>query len=209
MCHMREKKTGWMGRVPGIAALGLIALPAEAIVLPPGGVVPLMGTTAAIRPELAGLVIYDELIDFEIRDGAVLLYRGTLQNRVVRSDLSGNLHFYYYIRDTEPGLNGYIRYVRTTRFPGVLTDVDYRLDGLGTVGPDLARRSPAPGTLVEFEFSGLLPAGQESRFFFIITDVKEFVTGGETTLYLHTGQRVTLPTVMPAPTSTARGDMNC
>lgn len=172
---------------------------ARAVVLPPGFCVATPGTTSAARPELAGVVIHDELINFEIKNAAgALLYKGILQNRVVRSNLTGTLIFMYRIRDTQPALNGYVETVRTIRFPLFMTDVDFRVDGSGTIGPGEACRGAGVGVVIDFDFSGRpIFSGEESKFFFIMTDATAFAPGGDTTLVLITGEAVTLPTVMP------------
>ena len=157
------------------------------------------GTTAAARPELAGTVLHDVLIPFEIFDAnAVLLYKGTLQDRVSRSDMDGTLDFDYRIRDTQAGLNGVLAIADTSDFSGWLTDVDYRTDGLGTVPTGRAARNVAPGDTVSFLYDAV-PSGQESLFTFIKTDAVDFAEGGTTILRLGSGESVTLATVRPVP----------
>lgn len=148
---------------------------------------------------MGGVVLHDSLIPFLITSAnGSPLCRGKLQNRVVRSTKTGLLHFYYRIRSTVPNLPGRIDTVGTVRFFDTLK-VAYRLDGLGTVNPAGASRSPA-GDSVTFEFKKpLLNCGAESRFFFIKTNAKRFAPGGETRLVLVTGEAVTLKTVIPVP----------
>lgn len=183
------------------------------VALAPGasGVI-ISGSTAAGEPDLKGLVLHDTLIGFEIRgDGGVLLYRGKLQNRVVRSEVGGRLHFYYRIRDTSPGLPGRVGKLVTGGFAGRDVRVDFRPDGLGTVGPATAGRNISPGALVMFEFAPPgLPPGAESRFIFVKTDARRFRSGGETKIELLAAPagaaapgfpagRVIVSTVQPAP----------
>lgn len=155
--------------------------------LAPGasGVV-IRGTTAAREPDLAGVVVLDNLLDFEIKDllGTVI-FRGKLQNRVVRSDPTGYLHFYYRIRDTAPGLRGGVVALVTGGFAGLNVWVDYRTDGLGGM-PDrglVAGRS-SDGALVRFAGPDPSTRGlrgpEETPFLFIKTDVRGHRTGGET-----------------------------
>src|SRR5579862_4277015 len=67
---------------------------------------PLAGTTAAARPELAGVVILDNMVPLKVQftntDGVKKIWTGKLQNRIVqeRSALTGgpgHLTFYYRI----------------------------------------------------------------------------------------------------------------
>ncbi len=164
--------------------------------------VSLPGTTATTEPDLAGVVLHDATIDFQIRgaDGG-LLYQGILQNRVVRANSSGRLHFYYRIRHTVGGLPGRVSRITTEDFSGFdPLYVDYRLDGLGVVAPKSAYRGPDPGALVGFNFpSPGLAGGTESRFFFVKTGAAAFRPGGTTTLWLDVIHHTSVPTVRPVP----------
>jgi len=65
----------------------------------PGATVALPGTTAAAQPALAGVVVRDALIPFSVDDGiGHTIFKGTLQDRVVRENGSGTLDFYQTIR---------------------------------------------------------------------------------------------------------------
>lgn len=166
----------------------------------PGETVLISGTNAVVRPELSGSVIYDEELPFEIvGTSGSLLYRGILQNRVVRSDADETLDFYYRIRDTQGGLNGVLDAMSTSGFAGWDMDVDFRLDSLGSVGPSIATRS-GDGDIVDF-FFGVTPvfSSTESFFVFVKTDATDFDDGGLTTLGLRSGFAATLDTVVPVP----------
>ena len=81
----------------------------HATILAPGGATALSGTTSAAQPALGGPVIVDDLIPYQIFGGGVgnpLLYEGVLQARIVRSNVAGDLIFYYQLRDPTNGLNG-------------------------------------------------------------------------------------------------------
>ncbi len=143
----------WVGT--GILVLLVLATSSLASVpLAASQTVPLPGTTAAGEPDLAGVVLKDDLLRFEIKSatGAVLC-AGRLQNRVVRSTKTGFMHFYYRLRDMRPGLPGQIVRVDTVDFrkPNRLL-VDFRLDGLGVVAPSRASRNAPPGDRVTFHF---------------------------------------------------------
>ena len=177
--------------------LGVVSA-VRAEVLPPGDCVGLSGTTAAARPELAGTVLQDNLIPFTIVDSdGNPCFQGVVHDRVVQSTLTGELHFYFYIRDTDPNLPCCIMEADRTGFNDGLTDVDFRLDGPGTVGPPLACRS-ADGDEVDFSFDPCIFAGSDSRFVFVITCATDFdPTGGTLTLYADGGSSVTLTVAAP------------
>ncbi len=129
------------------------------------------GTTAADRPELAGGVLRDELIDFEIRNAAgKVVFAGQVQDRVARSKQRETLSFEFRIRNTNPDLPGRITEVRREGFEGWTTDVDYRVDGLGAIGPNSVNRDKK-GATVGFSFGkNPVTAAAESRFCFVLTD---------------------------------------
>jgi hypothetical protein len=62
----------------------------------PGEFTPLSGTTEAARPELAGLVLHDALQEIELF-GIGPPVAVQIQLRLVRSDITGLLDFYYRI----------------------------------------------------------------------------------------------------------------
>jgi len=173
----------------------------------PGETKAVRGTTVAERPELAGVVVRDKLIDFEIKnaDGKVI-FAGKVQDRVVRSNLEKTLDFSFCIRNTKPDLLGRIKVVRREGFGGWKTDMDYRVDGLGTIEPDSVNR--APNGAVSFSFGkSPVTAGAESRFCFVHTDATEFdAKAGSMVIIAEDGSKVTLPVAAPkvaAPSSGA------
>ena len=114
--------------------------------------VTLSGTTAAARPELAGMVLEDRLRPFASDPGpGVPTVNGVLQERIVQSSVDGTLAFYYRIKELT---GGQIRYGISLRFWPSLTlravDVDYRIDGLGDVGPEASSCGPEP---IRFDFN--------------------------------------------------------
>lgn len=171
--------------------------------LPAGaGPVLLPGSTAAAEADLAGTVVHDKLIPFRIASAAgALLFQGVLQNRVVKS-ASSDLHFYYRIRDTKPGLNGIIKTITTISYAAApVLSVDWRPDGLGTIKPKSAQRSAAPGGTIRFEFDiagPVLVGGTESKFFYLKTArVANFKESGNTRIQLASGEAVVLRTAAP------------
>jgi len=73
---------------------------------------------------------------------------------------------------------------------------DFRLDGLGTIGPPLACRT-AGGDEVDFYFNPCLPAGSDSYFVFVITRAEDFNQVGTLTLTTDNGSSVTLAVAGP------------
>ncbi len=133
---------------------------------------PLSGTTVAARPELAGVVVEDVLSNFTIT-GAGETLSGTIQNRVVRSSVDGTLDFYWRINPTSG--NGDLSAFRVIGFENFALDADYRLEGLGDIGPDTAKYfgdgSGAVNFLFDTEVGGSDANGfQTSKFFFLDTD---------------------------------------
>jgi hypothetical protein len=166
--------------------------PSLAVPLPLGAITPLSGTTSAARPELAGLVLEDQLIPFTITDSdGNVLYQGTIQNRVVLSQRHQTLAFYFAIRHTDPSFRGSIVGVSRTGFrEGTTifsTDVDFRLDGLGSIGPAGASRNGG-GDQIDFAFANNpVTAGAESRFVFVLTHATKYDAVGTLTLYTEDG----------------------
>lgn len=124
------------------------------------------GTTAAARPELAGVVVEDRLRQFATSPGSAPSVTGTLQERIVQNS-DDTFAFYYRVTALA---GGNIRTIQIQGWP--LTDPldgDYRIDGLGVVGPLEVGCSPAD---VFFSFrsgsaESLVTPTELSRFMFI------------------------------------------
>ncbi|HEY8272539.1 MAG TPA: hypothetical protein VIG33_16720, partial [Pseudobdellovibrionaceae bacterium] len=168
----------------------------------PGTTVIVPGTTLGTEVDLAGGVVINKLVPFKIvTSSGKLLFRGNLQNRIVRSASDGNLHFYYAIRDTEAGLPGKILALTTESFRTTpVISTNYRVDGFGMVAPQTASRS-YNGAQVMFRFShrgpGMFDAGENSKFFVIKTEAKHYNEFGYTRITLRSGQSVLLKTAQP------------
>lgn len=132
----------------------------------------LTGTSSALRPELAGDVIADDIQAFSFQG-----VNGTIQNRVVRS-VSGNLDFYWKINVDASSTGRGISAFRLIDF-GVenIKDADWRVDGLGTEMPDTARlfnATPYPTGAINFLFADGVEANESSKFFFLHTNATSF-----------------------------------
>jgi len=203
MRAMRVLQRGKLGWASGAAVAAMLSLSTAAlaisVLLPPGGTVAVPSTTAALEPDLAGVVIHDAVLPFTIKNPAGgMVCAGQLQDRVVRSSKTGLLHFYYRIRATSgPGA---ISQLTTAGFPNLALRVAYRADGLGTVPPRRAHRTSAPGAQVMFTLPDPTVScakHEESRFIFIKTPAKAFRPGGVTRVIATTGAVASVPTVMP------------
>ena len=156
-------------------------------VVPVGGMVALGGTTYAARPELGGVVVRDALLPLDVHDSAGNpIFKGTLQDRVVKENVSGTLDFYQTLRaDPSMPTPAILDFVRRISFAGTTTDVDYRTDGLGqpSLHPAVAKRPSAAE--VDFEYgNGLISAGQQTLFYFVKTNATSFDVNGKTELGL-------------------------
>lgn len=162
-----------------------ILLPATATAVPLSGVgitnFPINGTTVLDRPELAGLILEDLITPFTIT-GAGETLSGSIQNRVIRSDLDGTIDFSWRILPDSG--TGDISAFRVDGFAGFALDADYRTDGLGDIGPNIARYFGDGSGAVNFLFDtevGRLPTGgiTESYFFFLDTDATAYALTGQ------------------------------
>lgn len=156
---------------------------AHAVVVAPGDTVSLPGTTLAAQPFLQGHVLEDELIPFSLAVSQTSsdLITGTVQQRVVREDVSGTLDFYWRITQLSTGSLGYFR---VGKFVTNTFDADYRIDGMGDVGPaSLTHFTNGLGGATDnfganFNFvsgtADTLSAGQSSKFMLLHTDATNY-----------------------------------
>jgi hypothetical protein len=162
-----------MGAMPVIT--GTVTFPGEFNSLP------LSGTTEAARPALAGLVLYDALQEIELF-GIGPPVAVQIQLRVVRSDITGLLDFYYGILTGTSPLGSRADTVTIWLPPpaGItVTYADFRPDGLGTIASDKFIYGP-PDNKYNFIFSKGVPADTTTRLFFVSTNARDFsVTGAD------------------------------
>ena len=162
----------------------LILAPTSVLAVPlPVGDTPISGTTSALRPELAGTVLEDVFQPYGFTNTAgTLAMFGTVQNRVVRSDVDGTLDFYWRIVPQPNPLalpnvrDGEIIAFRVIGFDGYALDGDWRIDGVGNVPPQIARN--LGGGSVNFLFDPGVRVGEESRFFFLDTQATAYAKVG-------------------------------
>ena len=195
---------------------------AFALPLVPGGVVNPTGTTFAADPEQGGLVIQDNLLAFSTTDPAVPLSpvaSGNVQDRVVRSTLTGNLIFAHRIRDVQSLFGTVGGVIRRLEYGGYAnngsftSDVDFRLDGVGDEGSPAAVRS-VDGNVIGWALSldvGSLVGSvrEESRFLTIKSNAKHFSNTGYIDIWATRGDGtglfktrltgIAVPDVAPVP----------
>ncbi len=157
---------------------------ASSIPLAPGAAVTPVGTTSAAEPNLvASVVESDPLRHFEILDGlGNLVLEGNLQDRVARSEPLGTLIFAPRLRDLiGPGV---IVGLVDRNFAGFSTDVEYRTDGSGDVGPDEISRSAGAGDALTFEYApSVIDPPEEAFFLSVLTNAPGFAPIGTTTIF--------------------------
>jgi len=143
----------------------------------------LRGTTLDTRPELAGTVLADQLRPFSGTDSAGRVIKGTLQDRVVQRTRGGTLDFYYRIMLDADSTVSIFKVVREG-FEEVdvrVHDANWRIDGVGSVGPSLAYHDKA--CCFEMIYQPNFRPGEESRFVFIETGLKRYDTRGAIKIY--------------------------
>lgn len=177
------------------ACLAIFGSQTLAAPLAPGAVIFTTGTTAAGDPSLAGTVINDNLIPFEIDPTPVTPFvttGGNVQNRVIEEDDSGTLTFAPRIRDTFNIDGGTLAIIAfgLEGFGMSALDVDFRTDGLGDKGFTSVSRSVS-GDIMTFRYDdpllvdSLTPPGRQETSFFpsIRSDATEYELTGRMTIY--------------------------
>ncbi|SHH08601.1 PEP-CTERM sorting domain-containing protein [Massilia sp. CF038] len=162
------------------ASLMLAAASASAVVLPIFTPVSLPGTTAILDPQLAGVVLEDTVQAFSfVANGGVI--SGTVQSRVVRSNLDGTLDFYWrVVSDASSGSP--IQSFRIGEFFTPTYDANWRIDGTGDTSPLTALLFPGPGGQVNFDFANIAGGGlfadTSSYFMFLDTSATKYAMTG-------------------------------
>ncbi|QNA87912.1 PEP-CTERM sorting domain-containing protein [Massilia sp. Dwa41.01b] len=159
-----------MKRITLALAIALtLSTGAQAVILPVG-TTPLDGTTVDESPQLAGVVLEDDVMAFSFAayGGTV---SGTVQSRVVRSSVDGTLDFYWRVVN-DPNSSGAITSFRIGNFVTGIYNGDYRIDGIGEVAPDSVLRFDTPNLNFLFGAAGggTLGPGAGSNFMFLDTN---------------------------------------
>lgn len=185
----------YLRKAAALAAITLVASPAAAVTLNPGGVVFPTGTTVA-DPVLGGVQIVrnDNPIDFTYDPTPVTpfsLVGGVVQNRVTEN-ASGDMSFRPRIRDTfniDGGTFAILAF-SVDGYAGYDVNVDFFTDGDGDKGFSAVSRS-FTGDLMTFRFDeplfvdSIIPPGRQEESFFpaIQTDAKNFKLDATMTIF--------------------------
>ncbi len=164
-----------------------------------GDSVALNGITVAEDPTLAGTVMMDYAQDFVAGDPAGAPLTGTLLSRVVMRTDTGEIDFSWRIRDLDSKVNR-ISSIVLSGFDGWDVGVEWRVDGLGDVGPAFASRTADDDSIGFLFESPYLYAPHESRFMFARTHAMDFDLIGTARINLASGESVVLSTFAPVPT---------
>gem|GEM_PF-3743648 len=172
----------------GLAIL-LLAEPAAGGPLPPGAELPLSGDSFDNHPEWAGTVMNDTLHDFTVRNGSgEVILEGRLQDRCVKSNLTGNLVFKPWVRDlSSPSGTGRVVAIVVGGHGGLTIDAEYALAGSGAA-PSGVARSAGRGEEVTilFEPDGVGPP-DGSRPVELVTDAPGYSLDGEVVVVAEDG----------------------
>lgn len=171
----------------------------------------LTGLDNTMFPEIRGTTLNDAFYDFSILSDVEgvdsnIIFEGTLMTRVVRSNLTGLLTFNYMLTDPNNSLAGAISHIEISGFADMQTRVEYRNDAgaPGDEGPAIASRD-ASGDIISFDFGGNLETAEESNFFFVMLDTAEYQGDTTATIYLTSGEAVSVNLGNPVPTPGALG----
>lgn len=156
-----------------LLALGFNAHNLYAANLNPGDEITLIGTTVAAEPQLAGLVLQDELIPFSFAS-SVGSISGTVQQRVVRSSQDNTLDFYWRVINDTTSLDS-VAFWRVGDFSSPEYNPNWRIDGVGDVAPVSANRfTDSFESYVNFSFGNGIMPGESSKFFFFDTSATNY-----------------------------------
>lgn len=181
---MRRMLVAWVAALCVGAGFVGQAFAASTLVAGPGSY-GVGATTVAEEPDLAGTVLADRLQPFTINGAGGGVLTGNIQERVVRSDDTGFLHFHHrVIFDTiggfEPG--SYIEWLDLD--PAATGDplaVGRRSDGLGSSTSSLYNLAAAGQSQFDFNLLDLDPgnAGFSTQFHYLKTNATNYALTGQ------------------------------
>ena len=146
--------------VLSIATLVTLATCVNAVPLSPGEQVSLGGTTLAAEPYLAAVVGAGQTIPLSITDiNGQTVFTGELRLSINRSELLGTLEFSCRVIGASSTGDSAVARIDWAGFEGFSTNVNYRIDGLGTVG----RTPPRAQAAATKSASSSAPASREGR----------------------------------------------
>jgi hypothetical protein len=137
----------------------------------------LCGVTAAGQPKLVGSIVHEH-------EGRVVLPVDSaaavnVYTRIVRSNMTGLLHFHYRLAVVDKDYDSGLRMVVSFGMLGVnVSFADFRVDGPGTLPPNYFESTPTEPVIFRFDYG--LSVGRDSRFCFVSTNAREFRESGGT-----------------------------
>lgn len=190
-----------LGLVPSASLNpGLPLQPMSLIALTPGSTVALAGTNPTIEPQLAGVALVTEVVNFSFTTPSGIVAGTVTQSVVGGADDSCDLYWTVKVSPTASGkvarlqINGY------TYKPLKPVYADWRNDLPGTIAPATAQRSGGLGPQIRFHIPGGIAAGQTSRRMFLDTQIKQADKNGTLRLYgVGGGVSAPIPTFVPSP----------
>lgn len=180
----------------GLTMVAAMQASASVVDLHAGDSVGLSGITSAEDPSLVGVVTMDFVQDFEVGDPAGGRLTGTLQSRVLMRLDTGEIDFSWRLRDLDSETN-LISSIVLSGFDGWDVGVEWRIDGLGDVGPAFASRSEDSDSIGFLFDAPYLHASSESKFMFARTHAMSFDLIGTARINLVSGEWVELSTFAP------------
>lgn len=190
-----------------LASLG--ALPAGAIPLH-SAQTSLNGTTVIAEPYLDATLVAAQNFPFRVFDQADNpIFDGTLQQVVSRSNLFDVLIFETRIINTTAASNQTIVEVEFLDYIGYSTNVDYRLDRPGQVGPSTVVRISG-GDSIRFLFDAVpVQGGATTRTIHKLTNAAFHEVGGHAIIRLNTGDSAVVTGLrIPSMPDLCPGDAN-
>jgi hypothetical protein len=126
------------------------------------------------------VVLEDVTKPYDFVDGVATIH-GSVQTRVVRSNVDGTLDFYWRIIPSHtprlpPIIDTPVDSFVVSGFGATALDADWRNDMVGTTPPITARNFG--GGVVRFLFNPVLGLGNVSNFFFLDTQAKAYAEVG-------------------------------
>ena len=171
---------------------------ARAVPLSSAAGVSLVGTTNAARPELAGTVLIDRVRPFSMTTTSGTIISGTFQDRVVKRTSTGKLEFSFRIKNDAASVGNIVVVNRQNYGAYPTVDVDYRTDGLGTIGALAASHGGGASARIKFDFfNAPITPGGESRFHFIGTTATGYDESGQVSLQSSNGGYTTFKVFTP------------
>lgn len=161
-----------------------------------GDSVGLSGITVAEDPSLAGVVAIDFAQDFAVGDPAGDLLTGVLDSRVVIRNDTGEIDFYWRLRDLDSESTR-ISSIVLSGFEGWDVGVEWRVDSVGDIGPAFATRTADDDSIGYLFNAPFLHGPNESKYFLARTSAMDFDLIGTAQINLISGESVTLATFAP------------